>query len=79
MKIYEVDPADFSFDYPDYHPTKRKAIESARGYANAEIVVFEVEVGELTKDLACRLASQRDFVIERREVWRTPKKSKGGR
>ena len=67
MKIYEVAPMD---DGSEFHPTKAKAIEAAKFYGSEDMEVIEHEIGRLTKEVACRLASGRGFSISRRTVWK---------
>lgn len=66
MKLYELGPLE---EGEEYFPTRRKAIARAKSYGEPGMYVDEVDIGRLTKDVACRLASGRGFVQLRRRVW----------
>lgn len=65
MKIYELGPLP---DGELFFPTSGEAIKEAKFYGEG-MYVIEHEIGRLTKAVACRLASGRNFSISNREIW----------
>lgn len=67
MKIYSVGPLD---EGDEFFATKREAILRAKDYDIEDGYVIEHETGKMTKQLACRLASGRQWCVSQKEVWR---------
>ena len=67
MKIYAVGPLDDGYEF---FPTKKQAIARAKEYDEAGGFVIEYEIGRLSKEVACRLASGEGFAKAQRYVWR---------
>jgi hypothetical protein len=69
MKIYEVHDAGAS-ELQEYFPTKSSAIARAKSYGDG-MTVTEHEIGNLTKAVACRLASREGFSKSMHEIYKS--------
>jgi hypothetical protein len=58
MKIYSLGPLEQG---DEYLPTKKAALARLKEYGEPDLCITEIEIGKLTKDVACRLASGRGF------------------
>lgn len=68
MILYQVGPLDVN---DEFFSTKKEAIKRAKSYGEEDMYVYAIDIGNLTKDTACRLASSRAFAKSRKKIWPT--------
>jgi hypothetical protein len=66
MIIYEIGGLD---EGSEFFPSKRAAIKRAKEYGAPNLYVSSHDIGKLTKERACQLASGQGFSLETVTVW----------
>lgn len=67
MKIYEVNGGPFEDRV--FFRNKTLAVKEAKELGNEHTYVNEHDIGSVTKDVICKLASGRGFSKSHKQVW----------